>query len=150
MNNCGSSSNLHFFWIACFLVIVSINFFILSCMNIASPSVCSISDFDGDKELVHFSSLYELKLWLALDHTDEVEYVSDSYDCDDYAFNLQKNARNAGYLLDITLVDSCDIVAYSKGYTKWHVTILAIIPLENEIYIVDPQTDGVTKMANID
>lgn len=43
----------------------------MSCMNITSLSVCSISDFDDDEELVHFSSLYELKLWLALDHTDD-------------------------------------------------------------------------------
>lgn len=136
MSNNRSSSGIAVLLMVCCLVVVSVNLLLL-CMG-GPLSVCSISDDDGG--LVHFSSLNELELWLALDHTDEMEYVPDLYDCDDYAFNLQKNARNAGYLLDVTMVDACDAVAFSEGYTKWHVTILAIIPLENGMYLVDTQT----------
>jgi len=38
------------------------------------------------KEYVEFNSTIELKVWLKLDDTNTLEYINNTFDCDDFAF----------------------------------------------------------------
>lgn len=80
-----------------------------------------------------FSSVDELKAWLAQDATDETLYIFGNgclanYDCDDYAVALMRNALLDGYLVSLQIEDH-------------HMTNSTIIG--NEIYFIDPQTGEV-------
>ena len=89
-----------------------------------------------------FTSLEELRAWLAEDDTDEYVYlwagedgvcrVSDKYDCDDYALQLQYRTAESGFLTSATIIQE-------QG--KPHMLNLACI--SNDIYYIEPQTDRV-------
>ena len=93
-------------------------------------------------ELREFTSLEELRAWLAEDDTDEYVYLwagkdgvcqlSDKYDCDDYALQLQRRAAKSGFLISTTIIEE-------QG--KPHMINLACI--SNGIYYIEPQTDKV-------
>jgi hypothetical protein len=92
--------------------------------------------------LREFSSLEELRVWLAEDDTDEYVYLwagadgicqpSDKYDCDDYAIQLQYKAAESGFLISA-------IIIQEQGET--HMINMACIA--NDIYYIEPQTDKV-------
>lgn len=100
-------------------------------------------------ELREFASLEELKAWLAEDDTDEYIYLfagkngvcqqSDRYDCDDYAFQLQKRAASSGFLISVTII-------YERG--RPHMINLAGI--SNDIFYIEPQSDKVWFYCNRD
>jgi hypothetical protein len=80
-----------------------------------------------------FSSVDELKAWLAQDDTDSTIYIFGTgclskYDCDDYAVALERNALLDGYLVSLQIENN-------------HVLNSTIIG--NEIYFIEPQTDEV-------
>ena len=93
-------------------------------------------------ELREFASLEELKMWLAEDDTNEHIYLfadkdgicrrSDSYDCDDYAFELQRRAVSNGFLISVTIV-------YLRGTPH----MINLAGISNKIYYIEPQTDKV-------
>jgi len=93
-------------------------------------------------ELREFTSLEELRAWLAEDDTDEYVYLwagkdgicrlSDKYDCDDYALQLQRRAAKSGFLISTTIIEK-------RG--RPHMINLACIG--NDIYYIEPQTDQV-------
>ncbi|MDH5695994.1 MAG: hypothetical protein OEZ00_05250 [Dehalococcoidia bacterium] len=94
-------------------------------------------------ELCEFTSLEELKTWLAEDDTDEYVHLvagkdgvcrqSDKYDCDDYAFQLQRRAAESGFLMSVVIIQK-------QG--KPHMINLTCIG--NDIYYIEPQTDRVS------
>jgi hypothetical protein len=100
-------------------------------------------------ELRPFDSLEELETWLAEDDTNEYVYLfagkdgvcqpSDRYDCDDYAFQLQRRAVNSGFLISVTIIEK-------RG--KPHMINLADIG--NRIYYIEPQSDKVWFYCNRD
>jgi len=91
-------------------------------------------------ELCEFSSVAELRAWLAEDDTDGHVYLvagedgvcrqSDKYDCDDYALQLQSRAAKSGFLMSVTIIEK-------QGRT--HMINLACIG--NDIYYIEPQED---------
>jgi len=93
-------------------------------------------------ELREFTSLEELKNWLAEDDTDEYVYLwagedgvlrtNDKYDCDDYALQLQQRASESGFIISVTIIEK---------HGKPHMINLACIG--NDIYYIEPQTDQV-------
>ncbi len=93
-------------------------------------------------ELREFTSLEELKTWLAEDDTDRYVYLfagedglarqSDEYDCDDYALQLQRRAARSGFLTSVTII--------KKGGVPHMINLVCI---GNDIYYVEPQTDEV-------
>lgn len=93
-------------------------------------------------ELREFTSLGELERWLAEDDTDQYIHLvagedgvcrqSDKYDCDDYAFQLQRRAAKSGFLMSATIIDR-------QG--KPHMINLTCIG--NDIYYIEPQEDKV-------
>lgn len=83
--------------------------------------------------LRHFNTLAELKSWLAKDKTNLKEYELGGYDCEDFAYTLQANAFQDGFILSIQI---------EKGINYDHFVNTALIG--NKIYRIEPQTDKVT------
>ena len=89
-----------------------------------------------------FTSLEELKSWLAEDDTNECIHLvagkdgscrlDVKYDCDDYALQLQRQAARNRFLMSVTII---------KEQGKPHMINLACIG--NDIYYIEPQTDEV-------
>ncbi len=100
-------------------------------------------------ELREFTSLEELKAWLAEDDTDEFVYLfaskngvcqqNDRYDCDDYAFQLQKRAASCGFLISVTIINS-------RGMPH----MINLAGISNNIYYIEPQSDKVWFYCNRD
>jgi len=87
---------------------------------------------------VHFSTLRDLRIWLANDDTDSnPEHLTqgEEPDCDDYALTLQKHALQDGYIVSLRFVDT-------KGDGSLdHAMNTAVIG--NYVYSIEPQTDYV-------
>jgi len=77
--------------------------------------------------------------WLYSDRTDRETYVKDTFDCEDFAMRLQKEALEDGLILSIQL----DMVAH-------HAINNAFVPKENKIYFVEPQNDGIWLVGALD
>lgn len=72
----------------------------------------------------------ELVLWLSQDNTDSNEYITNQFDCDDFARMLQARAYDDGYVVSITLVARNDGYHFKNGCF-----------IGDRFYYVDPQTD---------
>ena len=100
-------------------------------------------------ELREFTSLEELKSWLAEDDTNECVHLvagedgvcplDVKYDCDDYALQLQRQAARDGFLMSVTIIEE-------RG--KPHMINLACIG--NDICYIEPQTDEVWFYCHMD
>ncbi len=94
---------------------------------------------------VHFSTLWELRTWLAQDDTDRnPEHLTqgEELDCDDYALTLQKHALQDGYIVSARLIDS------DGDGSLDHAMNTAIIG--NKVYSIEPQTDAVDFLCHLD
>ena len=92
-------------------------------------------------ELREFVSLQELVDWLEQNETDTTLYFTvkvdlsnphSEYDCDDFAYRLQKNALVEGYLM------STEIIVKEGEQHMINSTCIG-----NDIYFIEPQTDEV-------
>jgi nitrogen fixation-related uncharacterized protein len=94
---------------------------------------------------VQFSSLWELRTWLAQDDTDRnPEHLTEGegIDCDDYALTLQKHALQDGYIVSARFVDT------DGDGSLDHAMNTAVIG--NEVYSIEPQTDAVDFLCYLD
>lgn len=89
--------------------------------------------------VTNFSSLAELKAFLKYTRIDKEEYVASTHDCDDFARDLQWAALswNGGRIINAQLTDD-----------GRHMLNTAVIG--NELYQIEPQTDEVTLLCNLD
>jgi hypothetical protein len=93
-------------------------------------------------ELREFVSLQELVDWLEQDDTDSTLYFTgmvdffaspgSNYDCDDFAYRLQKSALAQGYLMSTEII-------VEKGAQH----MINSTSIGNNIYFIEPQTDEV-------
>lgn len=92
-------------------------------------------------ELREFVSLQELVDWLEQDETDATLYftvkvdlsnLNSKYDCDDFAYHLQKSALAEGYLMSTEII-------IKEG--EQH--MINSTSIGNNIYFIEPQTDEV-------
>jgi len=90
-------------------------------------------------DLGAFSSVQQLKTWLAADGTDGQAYVDVTHDCDDFARDLQKAGAEDGYLINLEFVIEED---------AGHVCNAVIIG--NSVWFIEPQTDEVWFMGYLD
>lgn len=88
------------------------------------------------RELRNFSSIEELELFLAEDNTNEYEYISNEFDCDDFALMLQRNALEKGYIIN------CQ--------TLFTAHVLNMVIINNEIYYIEPMTDEIIFLTHVD
>ncbi|MBA7558313.1 hypothetical protein ES705_51112 [subsurface metagenome] len=78
----------------------------------------------------HFSSLAELKTWLANDGTDELEYSRDQFNCIAFALRLQERALTDGYIL------STEVLPVAAHWVN-------IAVIDDTIYVIEPQDDSI-------
>jgi hypothetical protein len=89
--------------------------------------------------LKQFESEEELVAWLHADQTDELPYIQDLFECENFARTLIKHAMEDGYYLSFQVLKN-----YTRPDTKEfiegpHAINSAIV--SNYIYFIDPQTD---------
>jgi hypothetical protein len=87
-----------------------------------------------------FRNEEELKLWLLEDNTDSNEYITNQFDCDDFAKLLQARAYADGYVMSVALV--------TQGENDWHFDNGCFIG--NKFYYIDPQSDRFWMRCEID
>jgi len=90
-----------------------------------------LEEYGGLKK---FSSIQDLSGWLDSNHTEMHSYSS-KYDCDDFALELVRAAREDGYLVGLYMEDD-------------HVMNFSVIG--NSIYIIEPQTDETYFWGEVD
>ena len=78
--------------------------------------------------------MQDLRGWLDSNHTEMHSYSS-KYDCDDFALELVRAAREDGYLIGLYMEDD-------------HVMNFSVIG--NSIYIIEPQTDETYFWGEVD
>jgi hypothetical protein len=86
-----------------------------------------------------FSSLRELKQFLEIDQTSELQYNRD-FDCDDFAFNLSQNAMNMGY----------QIFPFAEGDHLKNVAHVSLGTKATAVYVIEPQTDEISLWGRVD
>ena len=106
-------------------------------------------------ELHNFSNLEELKQWLEdRENTTTVRFQSPDtvVDCDDYALEMQHKALADGYIMSFEVIAGSE---YNVLFTtplppsqSLHAINLAII--DNDVYYIEPQTDEVVFVAQLD
>ena len=87
------------------------------------------------------------------DHTDELKYLKDLEDCDDFAWLFRSIVIRTAVLLSNSLPDQKSFpVGWAIGYfknTKGRHSINCVI-LDNEFYWFEPQNDELWKSCNDD
>ncbi len=106
-------------------------------------------------ELRNFSDLEELKKWLEdRKNITTIRFQSPDaiVDCDDYALELQHKALADGYIMSFEIIGESEYnVLFKTGLPptqSLHAINLAII--DNGAYYIEPQTDEVVFVAQLD
>ena len=97
------------------------------------------------RKLRYFTSTDELEVFLEESLVDHTIYsrggviVFNTYDCEDYAIALRNEANDKGYYMNIQMVRN-----YKRPDTGEYLVFHALnsIIIGNEIYYIEPQTDG--------
>lgn len=91
--------------------------------------------WEGKAHPRQFTSVEELEAWLTDNDIDKREYVEFTYDCDDFARDLMIAALEDGYLVSTEL---------------WSCHMLNSTIIGNDIYTIEPMTDGVQFVGELD
>jgi hypothetical protein len=91
--------------------------------------------WEGKAHPRQFTSVDELKAWLAANDINEREYIPDIYDCDNFAQDLMIAALEDGYLVSTEL---------------WSCHMLNSTIIGNDVYTIEPMTDGVQFVGELD
>jgi len=83
----------------------------------------------AETQLKHFSSLEELKTWLARDSTNENQYSPSNFNCVDFALTLQKHALVDGYIL------STEVLPVGAHWVN-------VAVIGDSAYFIEPQDDS--------
>jgi len=90
-------------------------------------------------ELREFESEEELAEWLAVDKTDEIPYMKDIFECENFARSLMKRALNDGNYMSFQVLKNYtrpETKEFTEGPHAINSTIIG-----NYVYFIDPQTD---------
>jgi hypothetical protein len=90
-------------------------------------------------ELKQFESEEELAEWLNADKTDELPYIKDLFECENFARTLMRNALGNGHYISFQVLKNYtrpDTREFTEGPHAINSTIIG-----NYIYFIEPQTD---------
>ena len=90
-------------------------------------------------KLQQFESEKELRQWLDSDKTDELPYIRDLFECENFARTLMKHALEDGYYMSFQVLKNYrrpDTREFTEGPHAINSTIVG-----NYIYFIDPQND---------
>ena len=106
-------------------------------------------------ELGNFSDLEELKRWLADRQnvtTFRIQSPDTIIDCDDYALELQHQALTDGYIMSFEIIGESEYNALFATPLRPSQSLHAInlVIIGNDAYYIEPQTDEVVFVAQLD
>ena len=106
-------------------------------------------------ELRNFTDLEELKHWMeSRKNVTTVRFQSADtiVDCDDYALELQQNALSDGYVMSFQIIEPDKYNSLFENSQMPQNTLHAInlILIGNGAYYIEPQTDEIVFVANLD
>lgn len=90
-------------------------------------------------ELKQFESEEELIEWLHTDKTDELPYIRDLFECENFARTLMRHALDDGHYMSFQVLKNYtrpETEEFIEGPHAINSTIIG-----NYIYFIDPQTD---------
>lgn len=90
-------------------------------------------------ELREFASEEELAEWLVADKTNEIPYMKDIFECENFARSLMKHALNDGNYMSFQVLKNYtrpETNEFTEGPHAINSTIIG-----NYVYFIDPQTD---------
>jgi hypothetical protein len=90
-------------------------------------------------ELKEFESEEEMVAWLNADQTDELPYIKDLFECENFARTLMKHSLEEGYYVSFQVLKNYTRPK-TKEFTEGPHAINSTI-IGNYIYFIDPQTD---------
>ena len=137
------------------LIVILIVLIILLPTRTYAVSVTATPDYKP--EPAAFVSVEELASFLETDNTDNTLFLQAGKDgiiqfngqCEDYAFNLQKRAKEAGYIMETELLSKTDCIKwkkyiegdpYSLGYNDAH--MIDKVYIGNEVWFIEPANDN--------
>ena len=91
-------------------------------------------------KLKQFESEEELVEWLHIDKTDELPYIKDLFECENFARTLMRHALEDGYYMSFQVLKNYrrpDTKEFIEGPHAINSTIIG-----NYIYFIEPQTDN--------
>ncbi len=98
-----------------------------------------------------FSNINELKNFLRSDNTDQLRYIPDKFDCEDFADTLRDNAAAQGWRLETEFLTKAEVEKYFgwTPTTEYHVVNKAIIG--NIWYWIEPMWEyGLRQVDRLD
>jgi len=106
-------------------------------------------------ELRNFTDLEELKQWLKDRknvNTFRFQYADTIVDCDDYALELQQKALADGYIVSFEVIGESEYNALFPTPLPPTQSLHAInlVIIGNDAYYIEPQTDEVVFVAQLD
>jgi len=90
-------------------------------------------------ELKQFESEAALIEWLHIDKTDELPYIRDFFECENFARTLMRHALEDGHYMSFQVLRHYTRPDTNEFITGPHAINNTII--DNHIYFIDPQTD---------
>jgi len=119
-----------------------------------------IKEVQVSRPLLQFESLTEFKNWLSNVNLIEIGFnVVDQnnvsinvFDCDDYARKFQDKALQDGYIVSFQVIRYAE---YNSLFKEKKIPVGAIhavnsVIIGNEVYYIEPQTNEIVLVANID
>lgn len=103
-----------------------------------------------DKQLADFESRSALIEWLTSDSTNRQTWIAESFDCDDFAYQLQTSAEQAGYHLSAIPISPADYLELFKEPLQYDFHVMNLARIGNNLYLVEPQTDLVSYYGFLD
>ena len=117
----------------------------------------------ADVGLSDWESVEELKTFLEEDNTDSKVYLvpkkvgnawvfdlTMNYDCEDRAFHLRDVAESKGKRLSVELLYHTEYFRWYGRVSKYRYHAINKAFIGNEVRFVDPETDRIWKVANLD
>lgn len=89
--------------------------------------------------LRHFKTYHEMRQWFFNNPISEREYQKKLFNCVDFANTVQRMAFDDGLIVNVELELNGE---YTKS-TQKHMVCNCLIPSENMVYVIEPQTDAI-------
>jgi hypothetical protein len=90
-------------------------------------------------QLKQFESEEEFIEWLRIDQTDELPYIKDLFECENFALTLMHHSLKSGHYMSFQVIKDYtrpDTEEFIPGPHAINNTIIG-----NDVYFIDPQTD---------
>ena len=119
----------------------------------------SLNTTIAPRGLKEFDSVKELEVWLLDNDIDNNTYITDTYDCDDFALDLVNDAIQEGYAIysmgsgtvyyktTIMYNTNNETFYYGKEFVRLSNHAYCVTKINGIWYQIEPQDDGITELG---